>query len=349
MIYPKLDWDIGTAYDLLISLRAIHQPTDYGLRASWAAGVRSRIPAGLREVMELAQVIMHIPLHSIYTLPAPKNADTFLRIMQRTPPANRLPNLFFQDFLESDYRGILMATSKAKKWTAAEKKVLQKNFSNPFQLAPKNILELLYKAWSDRETFGESLYQAFKCYVESYFVEEEQRILPSLKKGLAHAQSRAGSLPAPEMLEELSLGVRFKEMVRVKKLILAPSFWGSPFIFYERLDPKTMIMLFGARPDDMALVPGEVIPDSLLRALKAMADPTRLRILRYLSDGSQTPTTLAKVLRLRAPTVVHHLMALRMAGLVQVTVSKNGERHYSTRLEGFDNAQDLLVKFVNGD
>ena len=39
---PQLTWDIGTAYDFFMSLEVLHHPDDYGLRASWAAGVRSR-------------------------------------------------------------------------------------------------------------------------------------------------------------------------------------------------------------------------------------------------------------------------------------------------------------------
>jgi DNA-binding transcriptional ArsR family regulator len=60
-----------------------------------------------------------------------------------------------------------------------------------------------------------------------------------------------------------------------------------------------------------------------VRALKAMSDPTRLRILHYLSQDSLSPAELARRLRLRAPTVTHHLHALRLAGLVQVTLGSS--------------------------
>lgn len=41
----KLYWDFGTAYDLFLSLHVLHEPDIFGLKASWAAGVRSRIPS----------------------------------------------------------------------------------------------------------------------------------------------------------------------------------------------------------------------------------------------------------------------------------------------------------------
>lgn len=349
MNHPKLNWDIGTAYDLFISLNAIHQPSDYGLRASWAAGVRSRLSTEARETLEIANTLIRIPLHLAYELPDPKNADSLLKFFDTIPSEERLPKLFFTERTNEDYRQVLLNTHPKKKWSPTETKIIREHFRNPFNQSDPANFNLLYNCWSSRKTFGDRYYTAIKLYAESFYIEEESRILPSLQRGLSHAQARAGSLPVPALLEELSLGVRLSEILNVTNLILAPSFWGAPFIFFQHLNLQTMVLLFGARPDDMALVPGDVIPESLLRGLKALADPTRLRILRYLADGPQTPTQLARILRLRAPTVIHHLMALRMAGLVQVTLSSQGDRHYATRLEGFYTTQDQLEKFVNGE
>lgn len=350
MAHPRLNWDIGTAYDLFISLNAIHQPAEYGLRASWAAGVRSRLTPEARETLEIANTIIRIPLHLVHELPAPKDAASLLKFFGNFPAEERLPKLFITERTNEDYRSVLLNTHPKKKWTQVETKIIREHFRNPFnQLDYSTNFNALYNAWAFRKPFGERLFEALKIYVESFFFEEETRILPFLQRGLAHAQARAGSLPVPAMLEELSLGVRLTEILNVSNLILAPSFWGAPLIFFQHLNQQTMVLLFGARPDDMALVPGDVIPESLLRGLKALADPTRLKILRYLADEPQTPTQLARVLRLRAPTVIHHLMALRMAGLVQVTLSSQGERHYGPRLEGFYTTQDQLEKFVNGE
>ncbi|MBG0786260.1 MAG: hypothetical protein H0S79_14280, partial [Anaerolineaceae bacterium] len=51
-------WDQGSAYDLFISLRILHKPDEFGLRPSWAAGVRSRLPLSLRETLEQATQII---------------------------------------------------------------------------------------------------------------------------------------------------------------------------------------------------------------------------------------------------------------------------------------------------
>jgi DNA-binding transcriptional ArsR family regulator len=120
-------------------------------------------------------------------------------------------------------------------------------------------------------------------------------------------------------------------------------------MFYNRLDDDKGIILFGARPKGKTLVPGELVPEELLNSLKALADPTRLRILRYLLEGPSTPGELAKILRLRPPTVIHHLQNLRLAGLVFVTISPRAERRYAIRQEGVKSTIKNLEEYLPGE
>jgi len=53
--------------------------------------------------------------------------------------------------------------------------------------------------------------------------------------------------------------------------------------------------------------------------LKALADPTRLRILNLLASGELCVCDLVELLALPQPTVSRHLGTLRRAGLVLVT------------------------------
>jgi DNA-binding transcriptional ArsR family regulator len=57
---------------------------------------------------------------------------------------------------------------------------------------------------------------------------------------------------------------------------------------------------------------------------KAMADPTRRRILRLLGDGEMTAGELAKHFDISAPSMSHHFNVLRTAGLV--TSRKDGQQ-----------------------
>jgi DNA-binding transcriptional ArsR family regulator len=189
---------------------------------------------------------------------------------------------------------------------------------------------------------------AYECYQEEFFAEEERRIRPALEAALARGRQLARSAKRWEvLLEELSQGVRIAKDWEAKTLILAPSYWGTPLAQMADFEPDKMLFLFGARPADESLIPGEPVPDALYQALKALADPTRLRILRYLTDEPLTPAELARRLRLRAPTVIHHLDALRLARLVTVTLDAEGKR-YTIRPDAVAAVCELLNQFLVG-
>jgi DNA-binding transcriptional ArsR family regulator len=214
------------------------------------------------------------------------------------------------------------------------------------KIVPNKMITAELDLWAHAEEFGERVVDALQAYHEVFYSEEERRIQPVLEAELESAQELAERSDLLELLETLSRGVRLTEVPRADDLVLAPTYWGSPFLFFGCLGEGREIMLFAARPEDASVVPGEIIPDALVRALKAMSDPTRLRILRYLTEESLTPTQLARRLRLRAPTVIHHLHALRSAELVKVSLGDSKEKAYQARLEAVHGICDALMGFL---
>jgi len=55
------------------------------------------------------------------------------------------------------------------------------------------------------------------------------------------------------------------------------------------------------------------------RGFALLSDPTRLGILKLLSDGPQNVTAMCDALGLKQPTISHHLGLLRMGRLVTGT------------------------------
>lgn len=348
---PNIIWDRGSAYDLFVSLRILHQPEEHGLRPSWAAGVRSRLPIPLRDVLEHSQQFMSVPLCFIHNLPEPKDAATALAALKALPPEDRLPALVFNDREIpglQDYQQFLLSLEGKQRLIASVEKRIKANYQ-PTSRATRQTFRALFNAWSDRTTFGKKLYDALEAYVENFYQEEELRIIPAQEKALQQAMALADDTHVLTLLEQLSSGVRMDWISGLSTVILAPSFWAAPFVIFNQLDQETGIVLFGARPEGMALVPGDMVPEDLVNALKALADPTRLRILRYLLEGPSSPSELAKILRLRPPTVIHHLHNLRLAGLVRVTVSPQSERRYAIRMDGVKTSIQNLHDFLPGD
>ena len=348
---PQILWDQGSAYDLFTSLYILHRPDEYGLRPSWAAGVRSRLPIHLRDALERSQRVLYVPMAWINGLPEPKNAATVLDALKALSPGERLPALVFagkQDQHSVDFRNFLLSLDGKQRMTARVEAQI-KDFHRIAPNLPKEFLRWTFDAWAAREQFGEELVLALEAYVENFFREEEVRVIPAQAQALEKAQALSQDRDLLTVLEELSAGVRMDWINEINTLILAPSFWGAPFVFFDKLDEDTGIILFGARPDGTALVPGELVPDELLNALKALADPTRLQILYYLREEPCTPSELAKVLRLRPPTVIHHLQNLRLAGLVSVTITPKADRTYAFRLDGVDATIQYLRAFLAGE
>jgi DNA-binding transcriptional ArsR family regulator len=343
-------WDVGTAYELLISLHVLHQPETYGIRASWAAGVRSRIPAAERKFLEEIMPYFGVPFCWIYEqLPAPKDALNLLWALRQVAPAERMGKIMCLERWEMPEAQLLREIQQRRAYDPAEFDRLAERFCKKDKPnhAPDDLRRFL-DWWVQPEQSGEMLFNALQAYYQAFFNEEEKRVAPVLQEGILHAQALADRLELPDLIAELSQGVRLEIKPTLQEITLIPAYWTTPLVMWEDLDEQKMLLFFGARPANMAAIPGEVVPDGLVRALKALADPTRLQILHYLTHEALTPSELARRLHLRAPTLTHHLSELRLAGLVNLNI-QGQEKLYTTRRETLDATFANLNGFLDGN
>jgi DNA-binding transcriptional ArsR family regulator len=278
---------------------------------------------------------------------------TAINTLAALPAAERLAALRLYDMDDSEVTHILQTIQERGRWLEEEAQHLLalmiekqgQNVSKKKQNRIKKDLDQFLHWWLRPEEFGELYLSALQSYYEVFFAEDEKRIRPALEEAVVNAQQLAEELSIPDLLEAISQGVQFAEAPDVDELILVPSFWGSPLLIYGPRTAERMLLIFGGRPSTASMVPGDVISDALFQALKALADPTRLRILRYLMAEPMTPAELARRLRLRAPTVVHHLHTLRLARLVQLSISHDGRR-YLARQEAIQETYAMLDAFL---
>lgn len=345
---PLIQWDWGTAYDLFASLHVLHHPEKFGLRGSWAAGVRSRLTASQRNTLEESQKLFFgSPIAWVSNLPEPKDAAKVLWNLGQIEPSERLTTLAFHTDVSPQLLDTLTNVQVRRSWNESDLEQMQSYYQQREGTPSYEEMVALMNCWSHPEEFGERYLAALQSYVEVFFAEEEQRIRPYLQQALARGQELAKQLDFPRLMVELSQGVKIAAFEEADGVMFVPSYWITPLVMYDSAVSKHWVVLFGARPAEVALVPGEVVPDAMLRALKALSDPTRLRILRYLCGKPQTPSQLAKKLRLRAPTVVHHLSALRLAGLVYISLEKEEEKHYTVRETTVGDTFKALSKFLS--
>lgn len=345
---PTLTREMGTAYDLMMSIEVLHNPESFGLRPSWAAGVRSRVPAGERGVLEDSLKLFYVPLAWLHSLPSPKDSAAALWALRQVSPEERLVNLSAHGHGESEFERIAARVYERRAWDEEDLEQMQGVFKGKKGFSKKDVRTIL-EWWSRPGEFGEIYMQALQSYYQEFFAEEERRINPALQRAIERAQEMAQEKELPELIETLSQGVKIFIDPDVIELVFTPSYWITPLILYDTLSSNQMLVVYGARPAEASLVPGEVVPDALLRGLKALADPTRLKIVRYLAQEPLSPAQLSRKLRLRPPTVVHHLEALRLAGLVRLNLEVPGERKYAARLEGLEDTFNNIREFVQAD
>jgi DNA-binding transcriptional ArsR family regulator len=349
---PAITWDHGTAYDFFTSLYVIHTPGDFGLRPSWAAGIRSRLSSPIRDFFSTAVPKMCLSFRWINALPQPKQARNVLEILESKRPEEILPSICLDPDGHDECDGVAADVLKRGRWDESDVERLQacSDFAH-VKMEHKPDKESIRKYldwWARPAEFGETYRKGLREYYEGFFREEERRISPDVERALEHAQEMASRLPLPKLFEELSQGVRMENIITgdLKELHLIPCYWCTPRILYEPLRNGRQIVLFGARPPEASLIPGDVIPARLLLSLEAMSDPTRLSILRALGETPMTQAEIARKLRLRPPTISHHLKSLRIAGLIAYIGTEKGETRYGARTQQVEESWNALKDFL---
>jgi len=356
---PTLEWDVGTAYDFFISYRVLANPKQFGVRSAWASGMRARLQPDEREILDTSLLVIPTMGQWLITLPPPKDVAHCLRALAGIEPGERLlqigccPEKLDE---QSPTQVLLNRVWRDGAWdeqVLKEYRSLRSNGKGSHHGGNDDEkLRVILDAWANAEEFGERYLHALQSYHDVFFAEEERRIAPTLDAALERAKTRAEELSFADLMEELSQGIRYESTAGLDRLTLVPSYWVSPFIQVVRIARGHRLWAFGARPAHDSIVPGDPVPDALRVSLKALADPTRLRILRYLYKKPLTLSELTKQLRLRMPTVIHHMSALRLAGLVSIHVEgeeKGRRARYGTRAEGLATVAKSLEEFIEDE
>ena len=130
---PTLAWDIGTGYDLFMSLQIILNPADYDVSASWAAGMRARLPAPEREFLEECREWTEPPLRWLHALPPPKDGASVLRALaQQAPHEIFLSITVFDncDEIPASLREIIGGVCDHGSWSDKDLQLVQSYFQN---------------------------------------------------------------------------------------------------------------------------------------------------------------------------------------------------------------------------
>jgi DNA-binding transcriptional ArsR family regulator len=179
----------------------------------------------------------------------------------------------------------------------------------------------------DFASWREPILELLTAWDAAYF----QRVDPAILRGLrAHAdalEARVGSEPAGRLVEEVTNGIHMEQSPELRTVTLVPQYHERPYNDDATAHGGPLILF----PADVLPVPADVPPPGLMRLTRALSDDSRLRILRFLADRPCTLTEVARFIGLSQPTVHHHLVQLRAAGLVRVHFVMASPSRYSLR------------------
>ena len=345
--WPRVLFDLGTGYELFACLFVIHKAADYGVRPSWAAGVRSRLSADVREMLANIIDCFGLPAHWVYALAEPRDGAAVIQEIERMPAETILPELALDPGYPQPIKEIFFRVMKSGTWGKQELKDVM-GFFKQYDMGSRKNFQLWLDWWTKPGEFGLLYRRGLQEFYEGFFREEEKRIRPVLEEGLERVRKRSRELSVPDLFDEITQAHWMSEenLSGLEDFILIPSFWISPLVFIGKLNEKQGIAQFGIRPKHISLVPGEAIPEGLSLPLQALSDTTRLRILRLLNEDPLTQAQIAKALRLRAPTITHHIKILRFANLIVPAPCDSGEKRYRMREQSMAETWEVLEDFL---
>ena len=166
----------------------------------------------------------------------------------------------------------------------------------------------------------------------------------ALARDAGEKRALAATLPPERLVETATNGVTFKLQPEVSGVVLIPSAVVRPWVAITELG-SLRIFVYPVSAETLSADPDAPSP-WMVSFYKALADERLLRILNMLASGPASLTEVAERMGLAKSTVIHHIRALRTAGLVLITVGD--EKEYSLRSQAIPEAGRLLQAYLSG-
>lgn len=208
----------------------------------------------------------------------------------------------------------------------------------------QQIAPLIHDFTIDEATRIKSSYSPLlRLWYELYFRHVEHKILPLLIEDASEKKMLESKMDPISLIEYASGGVVFEEIRDLSTIVLLPTVHNRPintYCFYN-----TMVIV--QYPVDVPLEDENEPPMVLLRMTKALSDPTRLRLLRYVAHEPKSLWEMQSDLNQSGEMLMHHLMILRVAGLLRIHLRGEQDERFSIRPDGASELQMFLESYIH--
>ncbi|MEW5990374.1 MAG: helix-turn-helix domain-containing protein [Chloroflexota bacterium] len=325
-------------YDLLVSLRALFNPRTYEATRAWAVEARRRLSSAAvsRGVFffrghdtslgyGVTRLVATLPdgaePRALIDAVAAADSAALALLMVDTGETSEAALATFRDALRGTVTERALAAAlhgSSASWSKTCRRVLAE------------------PEWAQRE-----LTLLLEEYEQAVFRDETAHVSEAIAEAGKRAHDLLAVLPTGVAIEQLAGGYTLDADLALSRITLAPSAFIHPYVA-TRLDEVSgeALIVFGVRSQSLERYDAAPLDPELLKALRSLGDPGRLRLIGLLSREPLTTTELQNRIGLSPATVHHHLHQLRAAGLVRQERTKGGMR-YSIRR---NSAIDLLAQ-----
>ncbi len=165
-----------------------------------------------------------------------------------------------------------------------------------------------------------------------------------IKRDVEHRTQRLAAGADPQtVIVEATNGYEPPEDAGLRRVVLLPSYWMRPWLVIGHAGADTEV-ISTVVADEFLVLPSEEPPPALVKLAKALADESRLRLLRRMASGPISLSEATEALDVTKATAHHHLSILRQAGLVAMRGTGRATR-YTLRSDPADAARDALSEY----
>ncbi|MFB5675721.1 ArsR family transcriptional regulator [Paenibacillus terreus] len=181
-----------------------------------------------------------------------------------------------------------------------------------------------------------------RAWDKEYFRQQEGELRAIAFEDAEEKKMLLGKMDPDALVEYATSGLVVPPLQDLDTVVLFPSAHNRPintYCFYSR-------MLLIQYPVDIPEENEDEPPTILLRLTRAVADPQRLRLLRYFAGEPKSLSDMRRDLKQADEELMSDLMILRVAGLLRIHIGRYGKEKFSIRPEGTSDLQMFLESYV---
>ncbi|MCJ8012511.1 helix-turn-helix domain-containing protein [Paenibacillus sp. KQZ6P-2] len=181
-----------------------------------------------------------------------------------------------------------------------------------------------------------------EIWYENYFKDVEAGIIPLIEEDAKEKGMLLTKMDPMSLIEYASGGLVIENVPEVQTIVLFPTVHNRPinaYCYYK----KMMLVQY---PVDVPEEDEDEPPTCLLRMTHALSDPKRLRLLRYVAEKPHSLDEMVRDLDQPEESLKHHLMILRVAGLLRIHLGAEEKEKFSIRPDGASELQMFLESYM---